>query len=59
MFKVFGYSILAFSLLCVMPNVNLKYIIQSDLYFAVERKFRENENNITIPTAKYTHQINF
>ncbi|WP_260554414.1 mechanosensitive ion channel family protein [Coxiella burnetii] len=47
LFKGFGDSSLAFSLLCVIPNVNLKYIVQSNLYFAVERKFREN--NITIP----------
>ncbi|WP_341873972.1 hypothetical protein [Coxiella endosymbiont of Ornithodoros amblus] len=30
LFKVFGDSSLAFNLLCVIPNVNLKYIVQSD-----------------------------
>ncbi len=49
LFKEFGDSSLNFKLYCVIRNVNLKYIVASELLFAIDKAFREKHITIAFP----------
>ncbi len=49
LFKEFGDSSLNFKLYCVIRNVNLKYIVASELRFAIDKAFREKHITIAFP----------
>ncbi len=49
LFKEFADSSLNFELWCIIKNVNSKYVIQSDLNFAIDKAFREHNITIAFP----------
>jgi len=49
LFRSFGESALQFELWCVVKDVNLKSIVQSDLNFAIDAAFREHNISIAFP----------
>lgn len=49
LFRSFGDSRLNFELSCVIYDINKKYTIISDLNFAIDRVFRENNIKIAFP----------
>jgi potassium-dependent mechanosensitive channel len=48
-FMNFGDSSLDFVLFCTIRNINLKYIVTSELNFAIDKAFRENGIVIAFP----------
>jgi len=49
LFKQFGESALIFNLWCVIHDVNKKYMVVSDLNFAIDAAFREHQISIAFP----------
>jgi len=49
LFRQFGDSTLNFELWCIIHDVNKKYHVQSDLNFAIDKAFRENNITIAFP----------
>lgn len=49
LFRQFGDSTLVFELWCIIHDVNEKYHVQSDLNFAIDKAFRENNITIAFP----------
>jgi potassium-dependent mechanosensitive channel len=49
LFRSFGESSLQFELWCLIYDVNKKYIVISDLNFAIDAAFRENKITIAFP----------
>jgi small-conductance mechanosensitive channel len=49
LFKQFGDSALNFELWCIIKNVNSKYVVESELNFAIDKAFREKRITIAFP----------
>lgn len=49
LFKEFGDSSLNFEVWCIIPDVNRKYYIVSDLHFAIDTAFRQHKIVIAFP----------
>lgn len=49
LFRNFGESSLQFELWCIIKDVNKKFIVTSDLHFAIDQAFRENNISIAFP----------
>lgn len=49
LFCSFGESALIFEAWCLIKDVNQKYIVASDLHFAIEKAFREHNITIAFP----------
>ena len=49
LFKNFGESSLEFELWCIISEVNRKYIITSELNYAINQAFRKNGITIAFP----------
>lgn len=49
LFRSFGDSALIFQLWCLIRDVNRKYVVSSDLHFAIDKAFRENNISIAFP----------
>ena len=49
LFREFGDHSLKFILFCLIRNVNLKYMVLSELHFALEKAFKENNIVIAFP----------
>lgn len=49
LFREFGNSSLQFELWCIIQDVNKKYVITSELNFAINKAFRENNIVIAFP----------
>lgn len=49
LFKSFGDSALIFNLWCLIKDVNQKFIVSSELHFAIDKAFRENNISIAFP----------
>jgi hypothetical protein len=45
----FGSSSLVFELWCIIRDVNLKYVVASDLNFAIDEAFRQHQITIAFP----------
>ncbi len=49
LFRSFGDSSLVFQLWCMIRDVNKKYIVSSELHYAIDKAFREHHISIAFP----------
>jgi potassium-dependent mechanosensitive channel len=49
LFRSFGASALQFELWCLIKDVNNKYVVISDLNFALNKAFRQNHITLAFP----------